>query len=105
MKQYKLSKALFITGWHLGTGHNIKDLGGSDHTKSILYIKAIVKIFAENGFNQISLRINRNPDEDFLVMCNAKYFIQSGGGFSDVIAHIVELNGGNVFSSGIPQNR
>ena len=46
--------------------------------------------------------INLDPDEDFLIMCNAKYFVPSGGGFSDVITNIVKLKGGRVISSSSP---
>eukprot|EP01083_Nonionella_stella_P314139 1130623_1 len=82
---HTLHKALFLTGWHQGPGRN--------HSKSILYITQIIKLFTSHGY-QTSLRINENPDDDFLIMCNSKYFVQSGGGFSQVISKVVKLNGG-----------
>ena len=42
------------------------------------------------------MRINENPDIDFVIMCNAKYFVQSGG-LSRLIAQIVKSHGGRVF--------
>ena len=82
-----LKKALIITGFHKGT----------EFERSIKYIALITKLFEFNGFN-ISLRINKNPDNDFIIMCNSKYFLKSGGGFSNVIYRIVQEKGGQTFS-------
>ena len=47
----------------------------------------------------VDIRLNRNPDEDVLVMASSKYFVKSGGGFSRMIAHLVQMNGGKVFGT------
>ena len=77
---------MVITGFH----RNI------DHKKSISYIDYIIKHIERMGYN-VTLRINQNPDDDFITMCNSKYFIISGGGFSRMTANIVRLKGGKVF--------
>ena len=77
---------LIITGFHRS----------NDHKKSISYIEHIVKHIERMGYNVI-LRINQNPDDDFITMCNSKYFIKSGGGFSRMTANMVRLKGGKVF--------
>lgn len=89
IKKYhgQLKKVLIITGYHLGTNHD----------KSTLYIISIMKLFKLFGFTDISLRINENPDTDLLIMSNSKYFIKSGGGFSKMVANVVDRMGGNVY--------
>ena len=90
-KTLGVSKAILITGFHQGT----------NHTKSLQYVSHVKNLFQSKGF-QCQTRINLDPDEDFLIMCNAKYFVPSGGGFSDVITNIVKLKGGRVISSSYP---
>ena len=38
-----------------------------------------------------------NPDDDFAIMCKSKYFLPSGGGFSNLIKQFVEKKGGVIF--------
>jgi hypothetical protein len=38
------------------------------------------------------------PDDDFAHMCNAKTFVQTGGGFSSLIAEVVKKRGNLVIS-------
>ena len=77
---------MIITGFH-------KQI---DHKKSVLYIEHTVNHIERMGYN-VTLRINQNPDDDFMIMCSSKYFIKSGGGFSRMIGNIVLLKGGKVF--------
>ena len=42
------------------------------------------------------MRNSGNPDLDFLNMCHSDIFIQSGGGFSKLIASYVKSNNKNV---------
>ena len=72
---------LLITGFHNNLNHN----------ESYKYISGIEKYFIKNGFN-IKKRINNDPDDDFIIMCNSKYFIKGGGGFSKLITEIIKLN-------------
>ena len=78
---------MILTGFH--------KMDDNDHNKSIEYIALIYKYFELHNYS-ISVRINQNPDVDVLIMCNARYFIQSTGGFSKVISEIVKRKGGQV---------
>ena len=43
----------------------------------------------------VSIRVNENPDMDFLIMCIAKYFVQSGGRYSEIADKFVKHLGGD----------
>ena len=66
---------------------------------SSAYIDSVKDFFRARGFS-VDLRLGRKPDDDVAYASHARYFIQSGGGFSQVIAGIVEEMGGQVFSCG-----
>jgi len=64
--------------------------------RNMEYLNLVYKLFKDSGFNT-SLRVNKHtPDEDFAFMSNANIFIQGGGGYSDLVAKIVRINGGQV---------
>ena len=77
---------IMITGFH-------KE---DNHSRSIDYIASVAKYLEFQSYS-VSIRINKSPDVDFVLMCNAKYFVQGNGGFSSVIADMVRLRGGKVF--------
>jgi hypothetical protein len=64
--------------------------------KSSIYIASILKFFQNNGFD-VELRLGKPPDDDFVYMCNAKFFIPSGGGYSNLVKNIVEKFGNTVY--------
>lgn len=66
--------------------HKIKNLN-----ESIKFINKVKLIFLENNF-KVNLRLGNNPDEDFLLMCNADIFIMTGGNFSKRIANYIYDN-------------
>jgi len=82
INKYKIKDILLISGSHLKT---------INPNKSQLYLKYIKDFFIKNGFN-VKIRWNHNPDEDFKIMCNSKYFTPSGGGFSHLIENVSRLN-------------
>ena len=86
-KGIQIDRILVITGWH----HEIA------HYRSIAYINAVIKHF-EKLVDRVDIRVNENPDEDVIIMSRSKYFVQSGGGFSGMIAGLVARNGGTVFN-------
>jgi hypothetical protein len=55
-----------------------------EHSKSCQYLEA-VQNYLENLGYKVEMRIGQDPDSDFLLMCNAPYFISSGGGFSRIV--------------------
>ena len=81
-----IDRILLLTGWHYK----------QPHWRSIEYINAVIK-FMETLVDRVDIRINENPDEDFLIMVHSKCFVKSGGGFSKMIGGVVERNGGRVF--------
>ena len=85
INSYKIKKILLIGGFHTK----------GNHDKSLQYVNHIKQHFENNGF-KCTTRINHNADEDFLIMCNSKYFVPSGGGFSSIIKQMVKLKGGNI---------
>ena len=77
-----------LTGWHFDKRHE----------RSIAYINEIVRYLESWPWvDTVEIRINENPDEDFLIMVNAKFFVMSGGGFSRMIGGLVLRNGQQVF--------
>merc|ERR1712079_952365 len=83
----EIDDIMLITGWHKGKW---------DHSRSVEYINHVIHHF-EKWLDRVTLRINKNPDKDFLIMTNSKYFVASGGGFSQVIGNLVKRKGGRVF--------
>ena len=64
--------------------------------RSIEYRTRLVQYFKDHGFNA-SARPEHLPDDDFLYMTKARFFVPGGGGFSSVIAEICGRHGGQVF--------
>ena len=63
--------------------------------KSQEYIKKVMSLFNSRG-KTCELHWNRHPDLDFSTMCNAKTYVSSGGGFSQLAALVVKYRGGTV---------
>lgn len=58
-----------------------------DFSKSCMYISLIEQRLKNLGYNVIR-KLGGNPDEDFLQMTTSPYFIQSGGGYSELISKV-----------------
>ena len=78
-RKFNIKKILLIGGFHTYK---------KKYTKSLEYVSKVKAFFESNGI-KCETRINKNADEDFLIMCHSKYFTPSGGGFSDIIKNIV----------------
>ena len=79
-----------VAGSHCGTacGH---------HNKSCRYLHAVVDyIRTRFAPAPVSLRLNRPADEDFAYMARATAFLPGGGGYSNLIAKLVNRSGGQV---------
>ena len=83
----KITKIIFVTGFHMPYGNR-------SNNRSIEYISEVLKIFNDNNFKNIDVRIGNHPDNDFVFMTTSKHFAPSGGGFSQIIRDIVIKNGG-----------
>lgn len=104
-----LTKVMLVTGDHRvtqaadGTWGNY---GGTKFTKTnmdeaISRTKAklaeVKNIFTSVGF-EADARNNWNADCDFVFMSSARYFVPSGGAFSNVISTMVEQSKGTVWT-------
>lgn len=58
---------------------------------SEIYLKKLRKLFDKHNIKYIEVN-SGNPDLDFLNMCNAKIFVKSGGGYSNLITNIRNKN-------------
>ena len=85
----KINNVYILYGIHNNYGEEKKKL-------SLQYIEDIKKIFEKNKFQVID-KHSTNPDNDFLFLSSANYFIQEGGGLSQVIAKVVKYNNGTVY--------
>ena len=66
---------------------------------SMTYVKLIHNLFIEHGYRVLE-RINcGTPDEDFIYMASATYFVPGGGQYSKTICKLVAINGGKVFEA------
>ena len=64
----------------------------NNNEKSELYLSRVFDLFKD--FN-LTKRINKfTPDEDFIYMCNSKYFTYTNGGFSHIAKSQVQMNNG-----------
>ena len=59
------------------------------------YIEDVANFFRFHKF-QVHIRQPNLPDQDFVFLCSAKVFVQGGGGFSKLVASIIEARGGTV---------
>ncbi|MCP4727798.1 MAG: hypothetical protein GY863_22360 [bacterium] len=57
------------------------------YSKSCEYIRIIQQRLEEAGYSVVK-RLGGDPDEDFISMTTAPYFIQSGGGYSKLISDV-----------------
>lgn len=86
-----------------GVTPNIEVIGYAYHTveaknthRSEDYRVKMVEYFKQNGFSA-SVRPDNLPDNDFLYMTRAKFFVPGGGGFSRMIARFSERHDGRIF--------
>ena len=73
---------------------------------SRIFTSCLSKAIQAAGYNISSLKVagEDNPDQDFFYMSHAKYFVPSTGGYSHLIARIVEQRGGRRFYGSYSSN-
>ena len=65
--------------------------------KSKEYLEKVSEIFEHNGY-KIKVRFNEyTADDDFVYCSNAKYFVPSGGRYSELISNVAKFNNGKVY--------
>lgn len=77
--------------WTRGGG----DPRNGDFSVDKLYRQHVADFFTSFG-HTVSVREASPPDDDFMYMCRARTYVQSGGGLSSLIGSIVSLRGGVV---------
>ena len=66
-------------------------------TKSSSYARCVAREFEHQGYNTTLSIDDENADRDFYFMAHAKHFIETSGGFSKLVALLVEKQGGTVY--------
>jgi hypothetical protein len=84
-----------VVGYSYHNHHNRKNVSVRVR-RSIEYRTRLVRYFKDHGFDATA-RPEHLPDDDFLYMSKAKFFVPGGGGFSRMIAEICRSRGGQVF--------
>jgi hypothetical protein len=75
--------------YHIGEVNKSADF--TDVSKT--YIDSAVRYFEDHGYD-VAVRSECDPDTDFAYMSSAHTFVQGGGGYSGLIAGLVEFGGG-----------
>ena len=82
----KIDQVTIVGGYHVKR----------NSTRSEIYLNKICNFISAKGL-KVEKRINKyTPDEDFLYMCNSRFFLKTGGGYSDLINEMVKKNN-NIF--------
>jgi hypothetical protein len=68
---------------------------------SMKYVKLVRDLFSEHGYRVMEQINCGTPDEDFVYMSSAKYFVPGGGGYSRTVGKLVTRNGGTVIKANI----
>lgn len=69
--------------------------------RSTEYLRRLSDFFRGRGFI-VDMRLGQPPDDDFVYMSRARYFIQSGGGFSILVSNVVLRLNGTVLNQSVP---
>jgi hypothetical protein len=86
INQKDVGKLIFVAGSHIEM----------PTPKSCQYIEIVKRYFEGKGYN-VQTRLGRKADEDFIFMCNAKYFVPStNGGYTTLIKNMVQHMGNKV---------
>ena len=89
MRQLGVKCVTLISGAHTDCGRC---------TKQWQYLEAIRSFLRSEGFDRVHLLTGGEPDEDFERMVSAKYFMPSGGGYSDLAAGLSNYMGHTVIN-------
>lgn len=93
LQEYHLEKIIVLGDKHHWT--RTEDPRNGDFSVDDAYINNVADYF-RSVFPHVEIRESALPDQDFLLMCSANIFVQGGGGYSALIAQVVEKRGGVV---------
>eukprot|EP00966_Prymnesium_polylepis_P251366 5811783-Prymnesium_polylepis.2 len=89
LQGFGVRKVILMAGAHIAY---------SEYPRSSDYIDLVRDLFFSHGF-QVESRFGRSPDDDAIFASRARYFVQSGGGLSAVLANLCRILGGTVLCS------
>lgn len=81
-----VKRVVLVSGSHKPTLHPEKSQEYLQHLKNTLQTMGHV----------VSIRWNHSPDDDFVMLCRAKYVVMSGGGYSQLVAAVAKHRGNYV---------
>jgi hypothetical protein len=67
----------------------------NDFSVDDAYLANVAQYFRSQGFS-VCVKDQELPDIDFVILCSARVFVQGGGGYSALIAEVVQHRGGLV---------
>ena len=90
VEKYNISKVTFCTAYHYGnyTEKNMWIYDDDKHQKNILKLTEKLNNVMEIPNIYVNFISSNNPDNDFIYMVNAKYFVEDFGGFSKLISDV-----------------
>lgn len=93
---------IVFVGWphhlpHFSDNTALAQYSHSETTQSLVYMQKLSLLLQELKFI-VETQQNHVPDDDFIYMCNAHYFVKGAGGFSDLIAAVVQARKGHVIT-------
>jgi len=96
----RVADDMIASGIHDATlvaGSHMKPTGATNRlSRSCQYVYAVGR-YLEKRRISVAYRLGGDPDDDFVYISHARYFVPSGGGFSSVLARLVEEAGGKAF--------
>ena len=98
--QTVLTRAVLVTGsaaCHSASNNSNDEStlsGQRTKTLSDLYVHALRRFLEKQNGLTVTVVSGNLPDDDLRLMAGAKNFVGSGGGFSELVGELVQLNGG-----------
>lgn len=88
IKKHNLSKVTFCTAFNYGnyTEKNLWIYNDEKHQRNISKLTKMLNSIIKIPNIYIDFKSSKNPDDDFIYMVKAKYFIKDKGGFSTLIS-------------------
>ena len=90
LRAFGIRKVVLMAGAHIPY---------PSYPRSSEYVDLVRDWFFSEGF-EVTSRLGGDPDDDVVFAARAKFFVQSGGGFSAVLANLCGILGGTVLCSG-----
>lgn len=100
LKKNNVQRLVIMTNMKHWTNPSVTRMNGTAADER--YLSQLRSFLQPRGFN-VTVRLDADPDEDFTYACAARMFVQGGGGFSKLIARVVQARGGVVLPTQIDE--